>query len=158
MEWLGFASTGIIILASVTGGILMIINTVKGKTREVQGEENNLEERVRKLYKEQSEVQSKKITEQDSKITELITTLDTLKGDVQRLTGENNTLRVVLQGQDAESKIFRERMVIAAEKTDAILKSINLLALIMEKHIVTDEKVITTRTTTEVKGGVTNNV
>ncbi len=122
-------TTFTVVLTSVVGAVVVVLNVLDKKLKEREALSDNLQEKIKKLYQEESAAQDSKIQEQAVKIKDLGERLATVEG-------ENKTMRSILQGTDANSTEYRKRVeatlilvdqlakIIALNgtKTDAILK------------------------------------
>lgn len=111
------------LLGGAAAGVLTFVGLfdvkMRGRSKSIQREEDNIEDRVRTLYREASSIQEKKIGELSQKV-------DGLEREVARLTVENKTLRDILQGRDQDSIENQRKGIeaarIATETRDLVLE------------------------------------
>lgn len=145
-QWL---SVLLLNLSVVVIGILAIAGIFDRRTKERQRESQELEDRVRALYKEE-------VTQQKTEINELRIEVANLKDRSIKMEAENQLMKELLQGRDGDSVQFRERAEHTMElvdklseiavkngsKTDAVMeavkstnKNVERLAIAIEKHL-----------------------
>jgi len=136
-------------LSVVVVGVLAIAGIFDRRTKERQKESQDLEDRVRALYKEE-------VTQQKTEISELRAEVANLKDRSIKMEAENQIMKELLQGRDGETIQFRERAEYTMElvnklseiavkngsKTDAVMeavkatnKNVERLAVAIEKHL-----------------------
>lgn len=117
-EWIG---TFIVVVPLIVAGGLVLLGIVNkqadARTKERQDEANALAERVRVLYKDESDAQNEKIKDQNEKLKELSERLATVEG-------ENKTFRSLLTGNDDAAKNYRARVEASLTLVDKLAEVI----------------------------------
>lgn len=142
------------VAGTVVAGLIAIIGVFDKQTKARLSEKDDLEQRIRELYKEESKAQ-------DEKISTLIQKVDEQEKKIARVTAENALMKDLLQGKDAASLDFQQKGYLAmneiaaqSAKMDKVMMSIERLASAIEKHLKVEEKIVTTeKTVTQTKGG-----
>lgn len=131
------------------GGLLAIYGIFDKKQRERNKEADDLEDRMLKLYKTESE-------ELNGKIKILTANLETLNIEHLKVLGENKTLKEIFQGTDKDTMDYRKQgyetfalaremakmVAINGKKADQSLKAIKDLYKLMQAHIKVESKAI----------------
>lgn len=103
------------ILTAVAVGAVALFGLVDKRKREVRSEENDTEDRLIKLFKEERDHLNKRVDEQNRLIGELEIKVD-------KMTHENEILIRVLQGKDDTTKKFQQEAYASMEKLNMLFE------------------------------------
>lgn len=108
------------LIIALVVGLIAIYGLFDKKVKDKLGEENTLEDRIRNLYKEESDAQTKKITDLTEKV-------NSLEKEMTRVSDENKVFKDVFQGRDSQTLEFQR------QGFDAIKKANELHAMLVEQ-------------------------
>lgn len=137
-------STFFIVIPAVVIGIFATIGITESKARERtkarQTESDELQEKIKKLYQEESRAQDEKIQEQDKQLKDLNERLVTIEA-------ENKLMKRLLNGTDDKSLAYRAKVettlklvdelaqviILNGKKTDKIMLGVQMVNKNIEK-------------------------
>jgi glutamine synthetase type III len=135
-------------------GLVAVYGIFDKKMKNRIKEAGDLDEKVRTLYREESDAQAKKISELTSKMAEL-------EKSMEKIISENKIMKEIFQGRDGQTLEFQkqgfeaiktaaeiksmvlEQRTISLQNKDGILnvnKNVERLAKAIEKHLQSIEK------------------
>lgn len=144
--WISFLAVNAVV---IIGGIFALIGIADRRNKQRMTEAQALEDRVRNLYKEETEAQKQEIEELRGEIA-------VIRDRSIKIEAENKILKDLLQGRDKNTKEFQKRaedtmdIVVKlsevalsnGKKTDAVMETVRLtnqnverLATAIEKHL-----------------------
>lgn len=121
MQFLTLIPQWLVTVGLVVTGALAVLGIVSqqtsSKSKNQQEEADSLAQKVRNLYKEESDAQNEKIKVQAGQLTSLSERLASLEG-------ENKTFRSILTGTDDQSKSYRARVEASLTLVDKLAEVI----------------------------------
>lgn len=135
-------SAFLVLMTTVLTAFFGLYKVFDKKMKDRSKEADELESRIKKLYREESDAQQ-------SKISELEHTVSDLKEKVDKMSAENTLMKDLLQGRDTKTKEYQERglktmhvieemakiSTLNGKKLDAVMVSIEKLYKVIEKHL-----------------------
>lgn len=106
-------------LALVIGGIFVVIGITDKKAKDRKSEEETLQEKIKKLYQEESGIQDEKIKEQAEKLKALGERLIVVET-------ENTLMKELLKGTDVTTVAYRARVEATLTLVDKLSEIITL--------------------------------
>lgn len=149
LTWITFIGMGVL-------GVSAVIGYFDKDKRAKNKEENDVEDRLIKLFKEQIEQLERKVSDLEKKTEAQQQTITVLETKSKTVEDTNQMLKDILMGRDEDSVAFRDKAIEAINKVDAntrkidriengnkeILKSINSLYTLINKHLENERKML----------------